>query len=99
LFERQINGHFAALDIDIIGPATAQIIKDCKHNMVDAKLDIRDFEYADSRVEMRELSQVARARLDDVRHDMLAASEHGIFSAIDVAHFSVQLDKIAELLE
>lgn len=78
---------------------TAQIIKDCKHNMVDAKLDIRDFEYAGSRAEMQEMSKIARSRLDKVRHDMLAASEHGIFSAIDVAHFSVQLDKIAALLE
>ena len=86
---------FAALDVDIIGPGTAKTIKLCKVALVDAKLDIRDFESADSRAEMLDMAKVAQSRLDEVRRYMLAISEHGIFSAIDVAQLSVQLDKIA----
>lgn len=89
---------FAALDIDLVGPQTGKLIRTCKRALTDARLDIRDFETADSRAEMQEMARVARHRLDEVRSLILAVSEHGVFSAIDVTQLSVGLDRIGDML-
>lgn len=47
---------------------------------------------------MLEMAQIAQQRLDEVRRYILAVSEHGIFSAIDVAQMSVTIDEISDQL-
>ncbi len=92
--ERRILGMLAALDVDLIGPETARRIARLKQVVVDAKLDVRDYEMADSRIEMSQLAEEAISRMEQVRTALLAASEHGIFGAIDVAQLTVELEQI-----
>lgn len=90
----QISGLLAALDIDIIGKQTAKVVTQVKQAGGDLRLDIRDWEMADSRVEMQNNAAVAQKRLVELRRHILKASENGIFSAIDVIDLSAQLDAI-----
>lgn len=94
----QLNGILTALDIDIIGRETGKTIARIKQLSGDVRLDIRDWEMADSRAEMDKYCRAANKRLDDLRAAVLKASEHGIFNAIDVIDLSAQIEGIqAEL--
>lgn len=90
----EINGLIAALDIDILGKETAKNNVLIRQLVADARLDIRDCEMADSRVEMEKTAKIAIKRLDRLRAAILFGSEHGIFSAIDVAQLSARIDVI-----
>jgi hypothetical protein len=92
--QRELQGKLAALDIDIIGKETAKSIAAIRRLSADARLDVRDYEMAENRAEMLENAATARKRLDELRAQILKASEHGIFSAIDVAQLSTELDVI-----
>ena len=94
----QISGIITALDIDIIGRETAKTITRIRQVSNDARLDIRDFEMADSRAEMDKFAKAAAKRLEELRALILKTSEHGIFSAIEVMHLSTQIDAILEEL-
>jgi hypothetical protein len=92
----EVGGMLAALDIDILGRETAKNNVLIKQLLTDARLDIRDYETADSAADMRSNAQVACKRLEKLRVALLLASEHGIFSAIDIARLSTTIDVIVE---
>ncbi len=94
----QLSGIVTALDIDIIGRETAKILAKIKQLSPEVRLDVRDWEMADSRIEMEQNAKAAVKRLEELRLNILKASEHGIFSAIDVIHLSAQIDAITEEL-
>lgn len=96
--ERELNGILSALDIDIIGRETTKIITAIRRLAGDARLDVRDAEMADTRAEMEKNILAAEKRLDDLRIQIVKASEHGIFGAIDVAQLSAELDEIVAKL-
>ena len=94
----QLNSKLAALDIDLVGKETAKALTAIRRLAADARLDVRDFEMADSRAEMQENGLTATKRLEELRKQILKASEHGIFGAVDVAVLSAEIDAIiAEL--
>ncbi len=93
--ERQVLGLLAALDVDIIGPATAKAITQLKRNIGDVRLDIRDYEMADSRAELVEFGRNALKRLDTLRSSILRASESGVFSSVDVIEMTTSIDAIS----
>lgn len=95
----ELNAILSALDIDLIGKETAKDIDAIRRLTADARLDIRDHELADSRADMEKYARAATKRLDALRVQILKASEHGIFGAIDVAQLSTQLDAIVADLE
>lgn len=67
--------------------------------MVEARLDVRDYELSETRKEQLKNAAAAKKRLEKVRKDILAASEYNIFSAVDVAQFTGDIDHINERLE
>jgi hypothetical protein len=94
----QVGSLLSALDIDLIGKETGKILRLIRRLSEDARLDVRDWEMSDSRVEMEQHAQVAKKRLEELRKQVLKASEHGIFSAVDVVHISAQIDSIEDML-
>lgn len=84
-----------ALDTDTLDRSDQKIITALKLLMADARLDIRDYEMADSRAEMIKYSKSATKRLEQTREMILLASEHNIFGAIDVAQLTAELEQIA----
>ncbi|HSH56300.1 MAG TPA: hypothetical protein VK983_05785 [Candidatus Limnocylindrales bacterium] len=92
--ERQILGIIAYLDVDLIGRRTAQTISQLQRDIGDARLDLRDFETADTRAELVEYGKEALKRLDQLRTTILKASESGIFSSVDVIEMTTSLDRM-----
>lgn len=96
---RQIDGLITALDIDLIGRETGKTLVKIRQLSQEARLDVRDWEMSETRTEMNENSRMACQRMDDLRKHVLKASEHGIFSTVDVVHISAQLDTIGSMLQ
>ncbi len=67
--------------------------------MADARLDVRDYEYAETRAEQQQHAKAAKKRLEQVRQAVLLASEYNVFSAIDVAHTTATIEQITKHLD
>jgi hypothetical protein len=84
-----------ALDIDMLDSGQLKLVGTIKRLLADTRLDIRDWEMSESREEMQENAQEALKRLEQARASILLASEHGMFSAIDIAELTALFDHIA----
>lgn len=73
-----------------------KVVTALKYELVDARLDIRDYELSETREEQLANAKSAKERLDNVRKHILVASEHNIFSAIDVAHISANIEQVID---
>jgi len=89
----------AAVDVTALDVKAAKLVAEIKQQVVDARLDIRDWEMSETRQEQLQNERIASKRLEDLRRDILAASEYNIFSAVDVAQLTARIDSIAEQLE
>jgi len=76
-----------------------RMVAHLKGDMIDMKLDVRDYELAETRHEQLRHAQDARRRLDQIRKSILTASDYGIFSSIDVAQLTAQADRLIDDLE
>jgi len=91
-----VLGVLSKLDIYTLERAEQKVIKDLKTEVIDARLDIRDYELSETREEQLKKATASKKRLDRVRRGILAASEYNVFTAIDVAQLTAQLEQISE---
>jgi len=70
-----------------------------KRDLTDARLDIRDYELAETKAEQQQLGDGASKRLARVEQSILAVSQHDIFSALEVAKLSAQIAQLQEQLQ
>jgi hypothetical protein len=93
-----IKGKLVAFDVDMLERSEQRIVKQIKGLLADGRLDIRDYELSETRDEQLRHAAIARERLEQLRLNVLAASEHNLFSAVDVAQISAQVDEIVSNL-
>ena len=91
----QVGSILNRTDLDLMDRTQLRLSGTIKHLLADTRLDIRDWEMADSRQEMEQSSKQALLHLRQVREVMLQASETNLFSAIDIAEISAQFDLFA----
>ena len=96
--ENQIVAVLAALDIYAMPQVERRIVTELRRDIVDARLDVRDYELSETRDEQLMKAKVAAERLEQVRKHILAASEVNIFSAIDVAQLTAIIEHIGSYL-
>lgn len=94
--ETQLRAVLSNLDLAVVSKEERVVVTALKNNLTDAKLDIRDYEFSDTRAEQLRHSKQAIKRLGKIRTGILAASEYNVFNAVDVAQFSAQLEQIIE---
>jgi len=94
--ETQLSGILSAIDVYDLPAQEAKIISTLKREMVDARLDTRDYELSETRDEQLKNGKVAKKRLAHIRKNILAASEYNVFSPVDVAQLSAQIEQIIE---
>lgn len=102
LFQRsagEITGRLSAIDADSLDMDGRQAVKTLRRTVADTRLDLRDYEYADTAAEAARHARAARARLTTLRSLVLAAGESGIFGAADVAQLTAQFDAVADKLQ
>jgi hypothetical protein len=91
-----INSALGGVDIALYTSAhERKVITTLKQLVVDIRLDIRDIDYADTRVEMQKNTKVAVKQLALLQKTILVASEFNVFNAVDVAHYSAQIEQIS----
>lgn len=83
---------------DLIDQQAQRELKLLRRDLTDARLDVRDYELAETRAEQAKLGHDAAERLKVVRQSMVVVSQYGIFSAIEIAQLSAQLEAIVERL-
>jgi len=96
--ETQVNGIFSSMDVYELDKPQQKIVTAVRRELVDARLDIRDYELSETRTEQLANAKSAHARIDTLRKYILSASEYDIFGAVDVAQLTAQLEQIAEYI-
>ena len=82
----------------IVEPALEREMKLLKRDVANARLDIRDYELAETKIEQVRLGSDATKRLEAVRHGILAVSQNNVFGAVEVAQLSAQIESLIERL-
>lgn len=70
-------------------------VAELRQNLSDAKIYALDYELSETRDEQLGNAKKSKSFLSKARQCILKASEHDVFSAIDVAHLSAQIDQLA----
>jgi Na+-translocating ferredoxin:NAD+ oxidoreductase RnfC subunit len=96
--ETRLNGSLSGMDIYALDKPIQKILDSLRRELVDARLDVRDYELSETRQEQLAKALEAKRRLDHIRKLILAASEHDLFGAVDVAQLSAQIEQIIGLL-
>jgi hypothetical protein len=96
--ETQLVGVLSALDVYSLPPAQRKVVTELRRDIVDARLDVRDYELSETRPEQLSKAKIAQERLDQARKLILVASEQGIFTAIDVAQLTAIIEQISSHL-
>jgi hypothetical protein len=96
--ETQVNAILSALDIYSLPADERRSIRLLKNSLVDARLDIREYELSETREEQLRCAKLAKKRLEHVRTYILLASEYNIFGAVDVAQLTANVERISERL-
>ena len=94
--EIRVNATLSALDIYRLDVAERKTVRGLKSELNDARLDIRDYELSETREEQLKNAKHAVKRLERVRRLILAASEYNVFSSVDVAQLTAELEQIIE---
>jgi hypothetical protein len=97
--ETHVRKTVAQFDLDDLPREQRAILIALKNNLVDARLDARDYEYAQTRADQLEASINARNRLEQTLQLILKASEFGVFSAVDVAHLSAGVQHLMSRMD
>lgn len=94
--EREVLAVLSRVDIYELSPALRQAAATMKSMVVDLRLDVRDYEYAETRQDQAARCKAAREELDLLRQHILDLSVHGIFSAVEVIEISAHIDRLLE---
>jgi hypothetical protein len=95
----QMQIRISRMDLDLLSHEERSIISELKRLAADARLDVRDYEYAQTRAEQLEALHEAKERLDQLHDFLLKASGQNLFSAVDTAQFSALIQVIISQLQ
>lgn len=96
--EADIRRIIAPTDRSELGSRPKLLLDRIQHDVTDMRLDIRDYEMAETRGVQAKYAREATKRLEALRGYLVEASQYNIFSAIEIAHLSVYVDSIIEQL-
>lgn len=92
--EAQIRRILRPLDLPTLSSKPRAALVDLNQVLSDARIYCTDYELSESREEQLDNARAARRYLNDARKDILTASEHNVFNAVDVAHMTARIDQI-----
>ena len=95
----QIGTMLSPIDMHALPQAAQKVALPIRRQIIDARLEVRDYDLAQSRAEQLQFARAGKERLELLHESILAASAHGLFSAADVAQLSAQLQQIISLLQ
>jgi len=93
------NGKLTAFDVETLSFEEKELVRALKLQLSDARLDVRDYEYAQTRAEQQHAASEGRQRLEQLQQPILKASEYNLLGAIDVAQLSALTQHIISELQ
>lgn len=101
LLVKQLQGdvlrRLAHVDSADLSPAQQQDLADMKNGLIDARLDIQDYELAETRDDQLRNARDAKKRLVII-HTLVTQDSLGVFDAVDTAHISAQIEQVIDRL-
>lgn len=94
-----LNGIVSAVDVDALQRPEREAILTTRRLLTDVRLDVRDYELAETRAEQLALARTAKERLEQLHRDMLRLSEYNILGSVDVAQNSSYIQYIISKLQ
>jgi hypothetical protein len=96
--EAFVRGLLIAIVDDDLPAAGRRAVREIRQTMAQARKALRDYEREeDARVQARLLPETFMG-LEQVRRNILDASQYDVFSAIDIAHLSAKIDQLMDRL-
>lgn len=95
----QLSSILSPIDVHALPMATQKIVLPIRQQIIDAKLEVRDYDLAQTRAEQITYARAGKERLEHLSQSILAASSYDIFSAADVAQLSARIQQVISLLE
>jgi len=93
--EIQLTEKLRSLDLFALDKGEQKLVLLLRRDMTDARLDARDYELSETRAEQLKKAKAGKNQIEKVRKGILAVSEYNVFSAIDVAQLTAQLERIS----
>jgi hypothetical protein len=97
--ETAIGGIVSRVDVDALPLEQRKMVAELRGLATDARLDARDYDYAETRAEQQALVRESHQRLEQLQKRIVAASSQQLFSAVDVAHLSAQIQQLIAKLQ
>lgn len=95
--EADVLSLLSQLDVTMLTQAEQQKVSTLKHTLVDARLEIQDYELAETREHQLKNAQQAKKYLQVVKA-IITGSTLYVFGAVDVAHLTAKLEQINDRL-
>lgn len=92
--ERQVRNILSNYDVADLPQREKELVRNLTNQLVDARLDARGYEYAETRAEQLATAKEARQRLEQLQQAILKASEYNLFGAVDIAQLSARIQQI-----
>ena len=97
--EAQVSQILRSTDPAKLDIKERNILIELRQNLNDARIYASAYETDETPEEQATSAKTARKWLAKARRNVLAASEYNVFSAIDVAHLSAQIEQIIDILK
>jgi hypothetical protein len=94
--ENQLINLIKRVDTDYLDQAEQKAVSSIRHIVIDARLDIRDYELSETREDQLRCATAAKKQVKKLELHILAAGN--VFGAADVAQLGAELEQINEWL-
>lgn len=92
-----VVGLLSHIDLPELPKTEQRLIRDLKHTLGDVRLEIRDYELAETRVEQIKCAADARESLAQIQAS-ISSNGISVFGAVDVAHVTARVEQIIDEL-
>ncbi len=97
--EKQVNSNLSLFDALEMPMSEKQLVNTMKHQLVDGRLYAREYEYAQTRAEQLQAAKEGRHVYEQLRHNIVKASEYNLFGSVDVAQISARIEQIISQMD
>lgn len=95
--DRKVRGILKGIDVELLSREDREHVRQLKLACNEVKLDVRDYEYAETRAEQVKWQKLAKHNIRAFESRMLLLGD--IFGPVDVAELSAQLQLLQSNME
>jgi hypothetical protein len=92
--DAQVRSILSQLDMDALPAVQRELVVRIKRQAADVRLDLRDYGMAETAADQQRYAKEAHERLEVLQKNIVKASEYDLFSAIDIAQISANMQQI-----